>query len=212
MSQFKHYVGIDPSKVASGLQHASIDESGTLVYHKPFTFTTVAKNASETHKHYKRDKFVNDYALAKFMTDELIARVPDGSLVIIEGYAMAGQGRIADLAEFGGILRYRLLTEKQCSIRLVAPTALKMFATGSGNAKKGDMVEAYLTYSKTFIEPNWRIPDVTIGSLEDIADAFHLTSIGYHSENNTERWQKFIIDNAKKASAKLTDTPLINSF
>lgn len=64
------------------------------------------------------------------------------SLIVIEGYSFGSQGKQHTLAEFGGILRWNLLDHCPRVLE-VAPTALKKFATGNGNAKK-DLVMAHV--------------------------------------------------------------------
>lgn len=65
--------------------------------------------------------------------------------VYIEGYSMGSKGMaITSICEYGGILRDRLLAGGFGPIYEVAPSTLKKFATGKGNAPK-DMVAAHLT-------------------------------------------------------------------
>lgn len=74
---------------------------------------------------------------------ELITQIQPG-MVVYEGYAMgiaAGQGRSFDLGELGGILK-KAIWERGIDILLVPPSSLKKFATGKGNAKKPEVMEA----------------------------------------------------------------------
>ena len=62
-------------------------------------------------------------------------------LVVYEGYALGFRGKsntIFDLGELGGILKL-LILEKGLDILLVPPNNLKLFATGKGNADKGQV-------------------------------------------------------------------------
>jgi crossover junction endodeoxyribonuclease RuvC len=65
------------------------------------------------------------------------------AIILIEGYSYGSKGKaILDIAEFGGLLRHGLLTEFDCPIIEVPPTALKKWATGKGNANKTQVVSA----------------------------------------------------------------------
>lgn len=62
--------------------------------------------------------------------------------ILIEGYSYASKGRgVLDIAEFGGVFRYRLIN-RYPNIELVEipPANLKQFVTGKGNASKMDIV------------------------------------------------------------------------
>jgi Holliday junction resolvasome RuvABC endonuclease subunit len=58
----------------------------------------------------------------------------------IEGYAFASKTSGTTLGEFGGVLRLELLHFGP--VLEVAPTTLKLFGAGKGNAKKLEMVSA----------------------------------------------------------------------
>lgn len=72
-------------------------------------------------------------------------RPPQVRLVIIEGYAMGGMGRVFDIGELGGVIKLGLLYKK-LPVAIIPPSSLKKFATGKGNAKKDDMLEAAIRY------------------------------------------------------------------
>ncbi len=73
---------------------------------------------------------------------EILAKCPPLT-ILIEGYSYHSEGKaILDLAEFGGILRHRLLSEFKCDVIEVPPWVLKKYITGTGNANKTQMVAA----------------------------------------------------------------------
>jgi len=66
--------------------------------------------------------------------------------VFLEGYSMGSKGRVFNIAENAGILKYRLwLFGVECTE--IPPTVLKKYATGKGNANKwnpsSDLIDAY---------------------------------------------------------------------
>lgn len=62
--------------------------------------------------------------------------------IVIEDYAMGAKGRVFHLGENCGLLKHKLW-HNGLTFSVVAPTALKKFATGKGNADKCAMVEAF---------------------------------------------------------------------
>lgn len=68
--------------------------------------------------------------------------VQEADVIQMEGYAMAGKGRVFDLAEAAGLVKHFLYKIGK-QILIIPPTNAKKFATGSGGAKKNQMVLAY---------------------------------------------------------------------
>jgi Holliday junction resolvasome RuvABC endonuclease subunit len=62
--------------------------------------------------------------------------------VRIEDYAMGAKGKVFHIAENTGLMKW-MLWKEQVPFDLVAPTALKRFATGKGNADKTAMHTAF---------------------------------------------------------------------
>ena len=69
--------------------------------------------------------------------------------IILEDYAYAATGRVFNIGENTGILKYRL--RNKANIISVAPTEVKKFATGKGNAGKSDMLDAFI--KQTNVDP-----------------------------------------------------------
>ena len=68
----------------------------------------------------------------------------DVSAVILEDYAYAATGRVFNIGENTGILKYRLL-HKDIPFYEVTPTVIKKYDTGKGNAKKEMMLSNFIT-------------------------------------------------------------------
>lgn len=64
--------------------------------------------------------------------------------VAIEGYAYGAHGKIFNLAENCGILKYKL-HKLAVPVTVVEPSRVKKLATGKGNADKQAMYEAFKT-------------------------------------------------------------------
>ena len=77
------------------------------------------------------------------------------------------------IGENTAILKYKLYFEKHVGYNLVAPTAVKKYATSKGNAKKEQMYEVF--YEQTKIDL-FKIFDVTSvrSPINDIVDSYFL--------------------------------------
>lgn len=84
--------------------------------------------------------------------------------IVIEGYAYAGKGRVFDIAEFTGVLKYLINNHLGFEIKMaiVPPQTLKKYIAENGGAKKEAM--SYKIRKKYRVE----IPD------EDMTDALGL--------------------------------------
>ena len=66
------------------------------------------------------------------------------TLAVIEGYSYASNSNTAyQIGELGGAIRV-LLFQNNIDFIIIAPKSLKKFATGNGNAKKNDMLNAFM--------------------------------------------------------------------
>lgn len=102
--------------------------------------------------------------------------------ILIEDYSFGSKGRVFNLAENCGLLKYMLYTNNY-KFFTVAPTVIKKYATGKGNATKEKMYEAFV--KETFINLHSIIsPTTKLGSpTTDIVDAWY---IAQYMINKTE--------------------------
>jgi Holliday junction resolvasome RuvABC endonuclease subunit len=106
--------------------------------------------------------------------------------VFIEDYAFAGNGRITDIAESVGVLKH-MLWQQGISIIPVSPSANKLAASGKGNAKKHEMVEAFKKVHPEIDLEKITKANITPSSvpspIQDIVDAFFLYQYGISKLN-----------------------------
>lgn len=106
------------------------------------------------------------------------------SLIVLEDYAFAAQGRITGLAENGGVLKAFLHTQvPHVPLHIVAPTTMKKFATGSGRAQKEDVWASFIkVFPHMASWPATVFPksktDKINSPLSDLADAYFLADYG----------------------------------
>lgn len=68
---------------------------------------------------------------------------PEFISIGIEGYAFGAKGQVFNIGENTGILKF-MLTQSGYTYNIHAPSAIKKFATGKGNANKEAMYLAFL--------------------------------------------------------------------
>jgi Holliday junction resolvasome RuvABC endonuclease subunit len=95
----------------------------------------------------------------------------DADLVVIEGYSYNTTHAAHVLAELGGIVRWELW-RSGIPYMVMAPGALKRYATGNGGCDKDAMVDAAKTYLGL-------VPAKRKGA-DDMADALWLRAAGLH--------------------------------
>lgn len=94
--------------------------------------------------------------------------------VCMEGYSYGSKGVIFDIAENGGLLKYKLW-KAGIPFTLPTPSQLKKFFTGKGNAKKEHMVQAFATRTGVDLPAIFDYNKKDMGSpVADVADAYAL--------------------------------------
>ena len=94
--------------------------------------------------------------------------------VAIEGYAYGATGRVFNIAENTGILKYKLYNAT-IPIEIIPPQAVKKLATGKGNADKKSMHSAW--FKETGINLQGAISpkkSVVDSPVSDVVDAYYI--------------------------------------
>jgi len=79
----------------------------------------------------------NYYKRNKYIIETLIRELKNVDILFVEDYAYAACGRITDIAEVLGAVKYNL----KCKIYEVSPSSLKKALTGKGNSDKQKMID-----------------------------------------------------------------------
>lgn len=159
-------LGFDPSLTSSGFCY---DNAGEII-----TGRILTKDL----RGVERLAYIRDQC-------SLLMNKAEAILIAYEGYAMgANVGRAFDIGELGGVLKL-LAFELDVDILVVPPRNLKLFATGSGNAKKPEVIKAVADVW------GYNIPR------DDEADAFVLYKMGeaYRSKRVSRGYE----EHARKA-------------
>jgi Holliday junction resolvasome RuvABC endonuclease subunit len=104
--------------------------------------------------------------------------------ILIEDYSFGSKGRVFHLAENCGLLKY-LLYKNGWSYSTVAPTVIKKYATGKGNASKEKMYEAFRELTQLDIVDIYC--SKTLGSpITDIVDSYYIAMYMWDSVQNND--------------------------
>ena len=132
------------------------------------------------HKEYngpiERFKNLSDWVL--HILDTLHKKQTDKN-IFIEGYSYGSKGQaIFQIAENGGILKYRLQNKFTC--KTIVPSVVKKLATGKGNADKQKMYEAFtrtqgVDLMKAFDQQTLNNP------ITDIIDSYYIMRAGFEN-------------------------------
>lgn len=94
-------------------------------------------------------------------------------VILIEDYSFGSKGKVFNLAENCGILKY-MLYKQNYKFFTVPPTVVKKFATGKGNATKEKMYDAFVAETGVDLH-NIISPTTKLGSpTTDIVDAWYI--------------------------------------
>lgn len=115
---------------------------------------------------------------------DLIAK-HDPSRVVIEGYSFGSVGRVFNLAENCGLLKYKLWKGK-VHFDVAAPTTIKKFSTGKGNANKERMQEAFIAETSVDVKFILGISDKQWNPSSDIIDAYFLAKYAFNLRQTGE--------------------------
>jgi Holliday junction resolvasome RuvABC endonuclease subunit len=138
-------LGIDPSLTGTGIAILNDDNS--------YRTTTLSSN------HMGAQRLID----LRSQVVSLLQSSPD--MVILENYAFAAANQAHQVGEWGGVLRVAL-QESDIPWATVAPTQLKKFTCGTGNAPKSLMLQQ--VYKRWGVELQ----------SDDEADAYSLARLG----------------------------------
>lgn len=100
--------------------------------------------------------------------------------VFIENYSMGSRGRVFNIAENTGIFKYRLWKHgKTCEA--IAPTVIKKFATGKGNADKQKMQDAFQSETNVDLKFELKMTEKQWNPSSDIIDAYWICKYALHT-------------------------------
>ena len=100
----------------------------------------------------------------------------------LEGYAFGAKGKVFNIAEATGLLKY-LMYKMGISFTVEIPSVIKKFATGKGNAKKDEMVDAFIQETGIDLYKLFE-KDKVANPMDDIADSYFICKNLFNDINN----------------------------
>lgn len=108
------------------------------------------------------------------------------AMTSLEGYAYAARGKIFEIGENTGMLKY-MLWKNHIPFMTMSPSSIKKSATGKGNANKQDMVDAFMEYTDCDIADLLGYSCNHSSPVSDLVDAFWIYRLTcYHISMNSE--------------------------
>ena len=98
--------------------------------------------------------------------------------LVLEDYAFAAKGRVFHIGENTGLLKHQLWRFKK-TFQVAAPTTIKKFATGKGNAKKEDMYASFLAETGSDLMQLFEMHNVD-SPINDVVDSFYMAKYAHH--------------------------------
>ena len=128
------------------------------------------------HKEYysEQERYDN---IAEFFLNKIPTKTPP--IIYIEDYSFGSRGRVFHIAENAGLLKYKFW-EVGFKFSTVAPTVIKKFATGKGNADKQKMYEAFVAETGQELIPLFSKTGRLDSPVTDIVDSYYIAKYGYH--------------------------------
>jgi Holliday junction resolvasome RuvABC endonuclease subunit len=102
--------------------------------------------------------------------------------VFMEGYAFGAVGRVFQIAENAGLLKYKVWKEG-IPFEVYPPTIIKKFATTKGNSNKEKMYEAFVEENSVDIRDKIGILNKNQWNpVSDIVDSYYIAKLGFSRE------------------------------
>lgn len=119
----------------------------------------------------ERFNFISDWAM------NIISKYgPDA--VYMEDYSFASTGRVFNIAENAGLLKFKMWLSKQ-KFYTIPPTVIKKYATGKGNANKEVMQESFIKETSVDIKKMLGLTPSQWNPSSDIIDSYYICKYGY---------------------------------
>lgn len=119
--------------------------------------------------------------ISSYFLDRMLER--EVTKVYLENYSLGSKGRVFNIAENTGILKYRLWNFG-VEYDVVPPTVIKKFATGKGNATKEKMQEFFIQETQVDLKNKLSMTEKQWNPSSDIIDAYWICKFGYQHETN----------------------------
>jgi len=119
--------------------------------------------------------------ISSFFIDRIL-ETGEETKVFIEDYSMGSKGRVFNIAENTGILKYRFWSF-QIEFKTIAPTVIKKFATNKGNSNKEQMQLVFEQENSIRLKDELNMTEKQWNPSSDLIDAYYICKYGYQNEH-----------------------------
>lgn len=183
-------IGIDYSLTSPAM--CVMQENNTFSSSKIFYLTANKKLAVKyeniegvLHEEYYCESERYDNIAEFFLSKIPLENIPPK--IYIEDYSFGSTGRVFHIAENAGHLKYKLW-EVGYRYETVAPSVIKKYATGKGNADKQKMYDAFLNETGIDLIKFYSPKNETLSSpVTDIVDSYYIAKYGYHLDHSSKK-------------------------
>lgn len=134
-------------------------------------------NIAEYSAHQQRYDFISDWALDIIISENI-------EEVYIEDYSYNSTGRVFNIAENCGLLKWKLWNS-DINFKLVSPAEIKKFATGKGNANKESMYESFYADTNKNLLDLFEYSGKKVPSpISDIVDSYYICKFAVKAIDN----------------------------
>lgn len=177
----KVVIGIDYSYTSPAICILGDDFQSSLFY-----FSNEKKKLCVAARNYTGNLIYKEWpdsveryeALAKWAVESIRPHWKDGATIVLEGYAFGAKGGLLfNIAENAGLLKYHLKKAFGVFPVIVAPTEVKKFWTGKGNANKELMVQT-LKEKEGIDIVDWMSHNKLQSPAHDVVDSYAIALTG----------------------------------
>jgi hypothetical protein len=130
-------------------------------------------------------KFSSDTHRYDNLSSWSIDIVAKADVVFVEGYAFGAVGRVFQIAENAGLLKY-FMWKRGVPFDVFAPSEIKKHATGKGNATKDKLYDAFVAETGVDIRQELGIVGVNDWNpVSDIVDSYYIAKLGFMKEKRS---------------------------
>ena len=120
------------------------------------------------------DNPIARYAFIMRWAVDILSRY-DIDRVWLEDYAYAATGRVFNIGENTGILKFKLL-QREIPVSIVAPTEVKKHTVGKGNASKDEIIQEFTKHLGVDLPELF--DTTTMNPVSDLADSYFICRYG----------------------------------
>lgn len=168
----RRVVGLDLSLTSTGIARLEVDENGAITGSHTDTVTSTPPDEQTLPQRVRRVDYVANRVIDAVASAGRPGHRPD--LIAIEGASFGSTtGQAQERAWLRGAVYLELYAIGVPFVE-VAPTSLKLYATGNGRASKTDVVQSV----RRHYGEHFDIPLREADGREDVADAIALAAMG----------------------------------